>query len=161
MRPRSHVRRDDGETLVEVLVAIVIMGIGAVAILGAFEFSIKVSVISRGESQSQAAVRSFAEAIQNSLNTSGTYTKCAPLNKYKTSTTTAQIPSGYTATQAAAQSWTGSGWTSSCPSADPGVQRVVLTVTNNGIRGNGVTEQLTVILRKPCNAGPYSSASKC
>lgn len=165
-----QVRRNDrGDTLVELLVAIVILGLGAVAILAGFMFSVQASSLSRNQATSDAYARTLAEAIQNSLNTQGTYASCASQNQYLTASIKSVLPAGFTATQSAAKVWTGTGF-SSCGSgkgalADPGVQQVVLTVSSKADAGktaHQANEQLTVILRRPCNSSaPYSSASPC
>ncbi|WP_164512434.1 prepilin-type N-terminal cleavage/methylation domain-containing protein [Nocardioides baekrokdamisoli] len=158
MRPTD----DHGETLIELLVAVVIIGIGAIAILGGFEFSIKASVLGRNQATSDAYVRTLAEKIQNTLNTSGTYKTCASATQYLTASVKSVLPTGFTATSTAAKIWNGSGWTSTCSAAtDTGVQLVVLTVTSTGTGVHQANEKLTVVLRKPCNTGPYSAASKC
>jgi prepilin-type N-terminal cleavage/methylation domain-containing protein len=166
--PRQVHRNDRGDTLVELLVAIVILGLGAVAILAGFLFSVQASSLSRNQSTSDAYARTLAEAIQNSLDTQGTYTPCAPQNQYLTASIKSVLPTGFTATQSAAKVWTGTGF-SSCGGKgglpDYGVQQVVLTVSsaaNPGKTAHQANEQLTVILRRPCNsATAYSSASPC
>lgn len=162
----KHVRGDDrGETLIELIVAIAILGIGAVAILAAFQMSITFSDMGRKQANSDSAVRGLAEAIQNSVNTSGTYKPCALPNVYVTSAvrTQAGIPAGYTANQGQAQSWDGTSWTTSGPCSDTGVQRLQLTVTspaaaNPGGKAVASVETLTMILRKPCSGAPGATA---
>ena len=53
-----------GETLVEVIVAIVILGIAAAAILGGVVLSVKTSDVHRKEASGGGYVRSDAEEIQ-------------------------------------------------------------------------------------------------
>lgn len=151
-RRRSQQRGELGETLVEVLVAISILGIAAVAILAGLQLTIRVSTIQRNEATGGALVRSVGETIQNWV-AAGNYKACAG-SGYYTSNAGLSLPAGYTATQTAAQSWNGTTWVG-C-STDNGVQQVVLTVTTPGDATHQANETLTIVLRKPC-----TTASSC
>lgn len=148
--------RDGGETLIELLVAVVILGIAGVAVMAGFELSVKSSDIGRKQANGGSYVRSLAEAIQNSVTASGGYQSCAAANVYLTGSvkTQAGLPSSYTASQTAAKSWGGSSW-GNCTS-DNGSQQLTVTVTSPGSGAHVATETLTFILRKPCT-GPVPS----
>lgn len=152
MRSSCEGRNDQGETLVEVLVALVIMSIAAVAILTGLGLSVKASDISRKETTGGAYVRSWAEAIQHYVG-NGHYADCAGSGAYSPSTVGFTVPTGYTPTQSVAVSVNATGGTSSC-SGDTGTQRITLKLATSD---NRATESLTVILRKPCKGTSCTS----
>lgn len=154
-RLRGAANDERGESLVEIMVAVVILGIAAVAMLSGLWMSVKASDQNRGEATGGAYVRSFAEAIQNHIDTTG-YAACGSAASAYQAVTVPNLPSGYTKAVANVQSWTGSAW-GAC-TAD-GIQRVQLTVTSDGDTTHRVTESLTVVLRKPCNGAATASAS--
>ena len=144
---------DRGETLLELLVAVVILGIAVVAIVGGLASSILISDVHRRQAQTGVIVRDYAEALQAAVAASqGNYGDCqlgtpnyGPASP-GIAATGFTVPSGYTAT-ASVQYWDGSAF-GSCPAGgDTGLQRVSLTVTS----ANGRARQsLVVLLRKPC-----------
>src|SRR3954447_1727605 len=73
---RAPQRDDRGETLIELLVAVAILGIAGVAILGGLLVSTQASTIHRNSATGGAYVRSFAEAIQADVDQNG-YKSCA------------------------------------------------------------------------------------
>jgi type II secretory pathway pseudopilin PulG len=62
VRPGS---RDTGETLVELIIAVAIMGITVVAIVGGVATTILMSDVHRKQATAGSYVRSYAEAVQN------------------------------------------------------------------------------------------------
>jgi len=144
---RTPERDDRGETLVELVVAVAILGIAAVAILGGLMVSIQSSVMHRNDASGGAYVRSFAEAIQTGVDNNG-YKACANAQSGYALVSVPDLPSGYTKTVTAVSSWNGSTWG---PCAVDGVQRLDLTVTTTGDALHRADERLTVILRRPCN----------
>ncbi|MDX6593317.1 MAG: hypothetical protein QOJ13_2513, partial [Gaiellales bacterium] len=62
LRTRSE-DRDAGLTLVEVLLAVAILGIGVTAIVGGMMTSIKSSDMERRAADGQTAMRAYAEAV--------------------------------------------------------------------------------------------------
>lgn len=151
-RPRGE---DKGETLVELVVAIAIIGIAAVAILSGLLLSVKASALQRNQASGGAYVRSFAEAIQNQVDAAG-YATCGSAGATYQGVAVPDLPSDYTRTVTAVQSWNGVAW-GACTAK--GIQRVDLSVTTTGDALHRAVETLTVILRKPCNGaatGPMS-----
>ncbi|TNM50220.1 type II secretion system protein [Nocardioides albidus] len=159
-RLRETARSDHGETLVELIVSVAILGIAGVAILSGLLLSVKASTQHRNEASGGAYVRSFAEAIQNYVDNSGAYSVCGPggataMANY-TSVAVPSLPGGYTKSVSSVQSWNGTTW-GSC-TAD-GIQRLELTVQTTGDATRRADETLTVILRQPCNGPVPTSAS--
>ena len=144
---RSRMRSDAGETLVEVLAALVIVGIAAAAILAGLQLTVKSSDLHRKEATGGAYVRSFAEAIQNYVDSNG-YKTCGTAASTYAAVSVPDLPSGYTPKVTSVQSWTGSAW-GACTAN--GIQRLDIEVISTGNAAHRATERLTVILRKPCN----------
>jgi type II secretory pathway pseudopilin PulG len=146
-RPRQA--NDQGETLLELIIAIAIMGIAVVAIAGGITTTVLVSDSHRKQATAGAYVRSYGEAIQNTVATSG-YVECA------TTTTPSYLsPAGfslpsnisYTASITEVQYATSTGgWSTSCGSN--GAERLRLQVRSADGRAN---EELLVVVRK-CGA---------
>ncbi|MFF3213422.1 prepilin-type N-terminal cleavage/methylation domain-containing protein [Streptomyces sp. NPDC002886] len=121
-RPR-HRRGEEGETLIEVLVAVVLMGVAFVAILGGMGTAMISSVTQEKVTGADSVIRSAAEKV-----VSDPYVSCA--RGYETPTP----PAGYTVT-VEVQYWDGVGaFGQDCPAADTGVQKVTLTVHSTGPR---------------------------
>jgi Tfp pilus assembly protein PilV len=144
---------DRGETLLELLVALVIMGIAVVAIVGGLASSILISDVHRRQAQTGVVVRDYAEALQAAITADqANYIACAGPASYAPSAaavagTGFTVPSGYTGS-ASVQYWDGSSTFASCPAGgDTGLQRVTLTVSSDDGRAR---QSLIVILRKPC-----------
>lgn len=151
-RLRPAARSDDGSTLVETLVALVILSIAGVAILAGLQLSVMASDIHRKQTSDGAYVRGYAEAIERYLDTTGNYVKCAGANTYSPATVGWTEPTGHSAQQAAAEPLAGDGSVAggACPDRDRGVQRLRLTVSSNDGRA---AETLTIVVRRSCEAG--------
>lgn len=149
-RLRSAARSDDGATLVETLVALVILGIAGVAILAGLQLSVMASDIHSKQTSDGAYVRGYAEAIERYLDASGNYAKCAGANVYSPATVGYTIPAGHSAQQAAAVPLAGNGTALSCPGGDQGIQRLRLAVSSDDGRA---TETLTIVVRRSCGTG--------
>lgn len=121
-RPRRH-RGEEGETLVEVLVAVVLMGVAFVTVLGGIGTAIISSVTQAKVTTADSVIRSAAEQVVDDP-----YVSCA--RDYRTPTT----PAGYTVS-VKVEYWDGVGaFGEPCPTADTGVQKVTLTVRQTGVR---------------------------
>jgi type II secretory pathway pseudopilin PulG len=153
MRPRP--RRDDrGETLIELLVAIMIMSTAVVAVVGATATAIHLSDVHRKQARAGAYLRTAAETIETAVARSPTtgYVSCAVPANYA-----ALLPSipPYQASVTAVARWTAAGtFVSTSPTCSPdtddiGVQRVSLRVQ----LGTEVTEKLDIVIRRPCRPG--------
>ena len=137
-------REDAGETLLELLVAITILGVVVVAVGSGVALGVRVSGIHRSQSTSGAYVRSYAEAIDQSVAISP-WTGCSATAATYQSPAGFTLPTGYTATVSSIGYWDGTAFSASC-SSDTGLQRLVLSVA----AGDGAaTEQLALVIRKP------------
>ena len=152
---RSPQRGDRGETLIELVVAVAILGLAAVAILGGLMVSIRTSVMHRNDATGGAYVRSFAEAIQNDVDKNG-FKSCANAASGYASVAVADLPAGYTKAVMAVQSWNGTTW-GAC--TVDGIQRLDLMVTTGGNAPFKAEEKLTVILRQPCNGNAAAAGA--
>jgi len=140
-----------GESLIELIIAITIMGIAVVAITAGIGTGIAMSDIHRKQSTAGVVVRSYAESIlAHVAASSSAYTGCA--TSY--SAPGFVSPAGYSASITGISYWKDSSRTfaSSC-GTDEGVQRVSLRVSSSDGRSS---ESLDVIVRKPCRAGDPS-----
>ena len=143
---------DAGETLIELLVAVVVIGVAVTAILAALVVAVDSSSLARNEARVQAALRSWAEQVTAVGDTGGySYVPCAPVSAFPDP---AGLPNGFT-TGKSVQYWTGSAWSGTC-TTDAGVQRVTLRVTAPGTAWSTVTQSLDIVVRRPC-----ASTSAC
>jgi Tfp pilus assembly protein PilV len=136
-----------GETLLEVLLAVAIMGVAVVAIMAGLSTSVLMSDIHRKQATTAATVRAYAEAIQHSV-ADGKYVACAGPSSYAVPAGF-DAPDGYAATVVGGslRYWNGTGWQVSC-GTDSGLQRLDIQVSSDR-----ATERLQIIIRKPCRIG--------
>ena len=142
--------RDRGDTLIELLVAVVIMTVAVVAIAGAFATGIRMSELHRKQSLAGSYVRSFAEAVQTAVAASPTgYTPCADGTSYTAAYDLTEP--GFRRRVVTVAYWNGTNqFVATCtPASDTGVQRVTLSVYTADLR---VDERVDVIIRKPCRS---------
>ena len=152
-RMRSFSASDRGETLVELLVTIVIMGIAVSGLIGAVLMSSSASTLDRRQVQAQALLRGWAEAVQRAA-TNTSYRNCADAAVYEAApfdfaSSGLPRPAGFTASVEAVMYWNGTTFSGTC-SSDVGVQRLTLamTVPDGVLPGFKATQTVTV--RKPC-----------
>jgi Tfp pilus assembly protein PilE len=147
-RPLAGSRRaagERGETLVELLVTVVILGTAVVALVGALALAVRVSDIHRKQATAGAAVRAFAETLETYLARPDTYQGCADADDY-TALALYDAPSGYQERVVDVDYWDGSTFAETC-TLDRGIQRVSLEVASTDQRAS---ETLDVVLRNPC-----------
>ena len=144
-----------GDTLVEVLIAIVVLAVVGLAAFAGLQTAIRSSVDSRELGRAEAIVRSAAENLQNPETPYVDEAGCGAGNYSSLAT----LPAGYSLTVPDVQFWTstatspvGSGTTvpttfGGCPPSgdDPGLQLVTLRVATPA----GATAELDVLKRRP------------
>ena len=129
-------RGQEGTTLVEVLVAVAILGIAFVAVLGGMATSIMSSDIHRKQADSMAVLTRYAEVVK-----AAGYTACA-----STYSPPFSPPSGYQPSVTGVRYWDGTAFQASC-GPDKGLQRVSLKLEVSP--SSGPPETLDVIKRAP------------
>jgi prepilin-type N-terminal cleavage/methylation domain-containing protein len=133
LRPDSEA----GFSLAEILITIAIVGVTFTAILGGMVTSITVSSLHRKQATADTVARSAAEWVKDAARNG--YVSCAGNNTYSLSGLT--IPSGYGVAVTRVEYWNGTfpsggaayepAFQSSCPSTDPGLQRITIAATSN------------------------------
>lgn len=154
MVAEPSLRRSDerGETLIELLVAMLILGTTVVAIVGGLGTSIVVSDLHRKETTAGAELRTYAEAIEGGLAAAPTsYVACARPEAYAAPPGFESVD-GYTATVTAVSYWEADGSDRAAFSPeclrDSGVQALTLQVSTDS--GQQTTETLELVIRSPC-----------
>jgi prepilin-type N-terminal cleavage/methylation domain-containing protein len=127
-------RAENGFTLVEILVAVAIMGIAVVGILMALATMLNVSTVGRSLANVDQVTRKYSESI-----TAASYASCA--SSYSSVT----LPSGYSFSSGPTITyWNGDNpptFASSC-SSDKGVQRIAASLRE---QSSGQTANVVVI----------------
>lgn len=132
-----------GETLLEMVIAVAIMGIVLVAFAGGLIAVTLISDIHRKQASAGAYVRDYAEAIEAWV-AGGNYPACSNTAAYDVVAVPSFPASGYTKRVSAA----------SCPNAYGAgslLQQLTLEVAATDGRA---TERLVIVIRKPCSVSP-------
>jgi type II secretory pathway pseudopilin PulG len=136
--------RDAGETLTELLVTVVILGISTAGIVFGLGTAVKATTLNRQQAVAQNALRSWAEQIG-----AGAYTACAPASDF--AVPSPALPTGLTAAVTAVQYWNGATFAGTC-GTDTGIQRVTLRISAATGTTSSLTETVAVVVRKPCTS---------
>lgn len=137
---------DDGFTLVELIVAIAILGVAIVVIVGAMGTAFITTDIHRKSAVGAATIRSYAEAIK-----AAPYVRCGGSADYQNPSGFTS-PTGYTSTITGVTYWEAAttSFMETCTSiTDPGVQKISVRVVSTDVQVRG-TETLIVVKRNPC-----------
>lgn len=124
--------RDRGVTMIELLVAVVLMGLAFGAVFGGLGLFFKIQNTQTSNSAIDVQLRNYAESVL-----SQTYKDCAKATDY-TGAGKAVAPSGYTGT-VVVKYWDGNitnaAFGTTC-TADKGLQQITLTLTDsNQVKG--------------------------
>jgi Tfp pilus assembly protein PilV len=139
-------RSDRGESLIELLVTIVIMGTAVVALVGGLGVAITMSDIHRKQAKAGAYVRNFAEAIETEVAKSPSgYLPCGNAAAYQAMFASPE-PGSFDRAVTAVAYWNGTAFANTC-TTDGGVQRISLRVSSTDGRAS---EALDLVIRKPC-----------
>jgi Tfp pilus assembly protein PilV len=144
-------RDDRGESLIEILLSITILGIAVIAIVAAMGTSILASDLRSKQARSETFLRNWVESIATP---DTPYVECATPGAagYSAANLGASVPAGYTATITAISYWNGSSTSpavfgaapASCPTSDNGLQQLTLRISSN----DGRTSRSTSILKR-------------
>jgi type II secretory pathway pseudopilin PulG len=149
---------DRGETLIELLVAVLIMSTAVVAVVGGLGTAILMSDIHRKQSIVAADLNAFAAAIQGAVATSPGYIDCATGSGGARPYPSYTPDPGYQADIPQVRYWnaTTSTFTTSCTlGSDPGAQLLTLHVRSSDGR---VDRSINIVVRKPCRPADASCA---
>ena len=143
---RTGRSQDRGESLIELLVAVMIMGTAVVAVVGGLGTAIMMSDIHRKQAAIAAHLKIFAANIDDAVAATPTrYVDCGDRFAYPDYAPGAP----YDADITQVLYWNGSAFVASCGGADSGVQRLTLRVWS--VAGHGhADETVDLVIRKPC-----------
>jgi|SRR3954452_9113832 prepilin-type N-terminal cleavage/methylation domain-containing protein len=154
MRLLPHLHREDGFSLAELLITIVLVSVTFVAILTGLMTTIRVSAAHRTQATTDAVARSAAEWVKDSQR-NPYRTACSGTGMYTTAGLA--IPTGYSAAITRVEYWDGSAPAasgtydlsshiqSSCPGgSDKGLQRITIVASSS----NGQATETIQILKR-------------
>ena len=148
-------RGQAGESLLEIIITIMIMGLTIPAVVGAVLAAVGSSSQDRRQVQAQQLLTTWSETIAkaNTDGTYGAYGACPPASNYATGVfSPAAVPSGFAVSVVSIDYWDAT--TSSfggCP-ADQGIRRLRLRVDVDADLYPSFAMDRYVIVRKPCLA---------
>jgi prepilin-type N-terminal cleavage/methylation domain-containing protein len=146
---RACADRERGETLVELLVTVTIMGILFVAVMAGTATSISMSDFHRQDGTAEGVIRAYAERMSDP--TDVPYVDCATSSAYATPVGFS-VPTGWTSSVTSVAYWQGAAanppFSGTCPSPDKGLQQITLQVQSKAGK-NQATESVVIVKRKP------------
>ena len=145
-------RAEAGDTLIEVLVAVIVVGLCGVALLLAFSTSITSTSTYRTLAALDTVLRSASETAVSQIQQQAPpqFSSCATPSYYN-SNVSLGVPTGYDATFTTVQYWTGSTFSTSCSPGSFAPQLLTLVVTVP----NGVSDTNSFVVTDPT----YSSSA--
>ncbi len=143
-------RADRGDTLVEVLLAVVILSIASVALIIAFGTSIKASAEHRNLANFDTAFASSDSTVTSLVQGSASsyFGTCAPVSAYPSSSALSQgLATNYVADITAVEYWNGTQFSATCSSSDnTAPQLITVTITNTS---TGFVQTNEVVVDNP------------
>jgi prepilin-type N-terminal cleavage/methylation domain-containing protein len=153
--------RDRGDTLIEVIIALLVVSIMAAATFVAFAGLSNLSGIVHNQAVFETQLKNVANAITSQIQDppSVLYATCATSDQYNTGGTNAigwapaNLPSNYTVSVTSVKYWNGTSFQTSCPipTSTPGQQLISYSVTNTK---TAKSESTSVVVDNPY-APPY------
>jgi hypothetical protein len=139
---RARWRSERGESLAELLLAVLVLGTVTIAVLAALGASIIASDTHRKEASANVLLVSALESVKGQP-----YVLCDTAGTGSYSTAGLPLPAGWSGsvTVTAVEGWDGTTWVA-CPTADSGLERVTVQVTSSDGRG---TASAHVVKRGP------------
>jgi prepilin-type N-terminal cleavage/methylation domain-containing protein len=145
-------RAQQGETLIELLITVTIMGVLFVAVMAGTATSISMSDFHRQDGTAEGVIRSYAERVSDP--TDVPYVDCGSVT-----TATYATPIGFTlpnadwtASVTSVTFWQGAtlnpAFSSACPSPDKGLQQITLQVQSKAGKSQA-RESVVIVKRKP------------
>ncbi len=142
---RGNQRCDAGETLIELLISVMLLGLAVITMLGGLLVLTASSVFYEDETQVQNGLYDWASTVA-----AMPYTDCVTAGAVPGPP---DLPAKYTATVTSVEYWNGSAFTATCPSSDTGVARLGLRIGAPLAGYPGFSKSLVVVIRKPCVSG--------
>lgn len=139
-------RGDGGESLVEILLSVMIMGVAVVGLLTAMGAVATTSGLHARQASQVQYLRTFMQQVTD-----------APYVPVSTCPPPAYVPpgfvdpNGYQLTAAVTGFGVGNGFSATCSTADTGAQQV--TVLVHQLDGRVRDETYVLVKRRPCNSG--------
>jgi len=155
----SRRRSEAGDTLVEILFAIVVFGMTSVAAFAGFTTLMSTSAQYRSIATIDTVLKTASTEVVAQLQdqASPLYATCATAAQYQAGGTNAvsfsnvAVPTGYTVQITQVQYWNGSGFSSTCPAVttQPQPEKITVTVTNTA---TGIMRSNSFVIDNPYTA---------
>ena len=144
-RGARRARGERGDTLIEVLITISIMGIAFTGLLAGLATAIRLSGIHRGQANAAVVLVSAADSVKNQ-----SYVACPSVTTSSYNPTSGvTLPSGWSSSNVTILSvkpWNGSAFQASCPATDQGLQLITSKATSPD---SSSSEQVDLVKRVP------------
>lgn len=147
MRVRRIVRDEQGETLLELVIAIMILGVCVVGIGAGMVMSVKISGINRQQAVADAYLHNYAETLQGYAYRGCTAASTPDYSAVVNPPLNAALPAPFSGASITVSYWdpTTSTFMSTCPAGgDSGLQKITFSATTSD---NFVHESLVVVKR--------------
>lgn len=143
----QQIAAEMGDTLVEVLLALVVIGLTVVAILGAFATTLSATTEQRTLASADAVLRSFAETATYVISLSSTpaFVACPSSTPSAYSTLASQYTSSHAPTGYTVAITSVSNLSSSCSTSAPSPQLITAKVTST----SGANDSLSFVVSQP------------